>query len=107
MPRRIADYPDAYAQWNIIASYGSLVSIVSLIIFLIVLYQILDLRGLNQNKQMHAYWEELDYYTLPISTYGTEKGNSPLFIKSTSTTSLEWALSTPTKFHAFNQSPIM
>jgi cytochrome c oxidase subunit 1 len=34
MPRRIADYPDAFAGWNLIASIGSYVSFAGLIIFL-------------------------------------------------------------------------
>jgi len=38
MPRRIPDYPDAYAGWNFVASIGSYVSICSLIIFFIVVY---------------------------------------------------------------------
>ena len=38
MPRRIPDYPDAFAGWNLIASFGSLVSIVSLLVFAIVVY---------------------------------------------------------------------
>ena len=33
MPRRIPDYPDAYAQWNAISSFGSLISIVSSLFF--------------------------------------------------------------------------
>ena len=37
MPRRIPDYPDAYAGWNFIASYGSYLSILSLIIFMFLL----------------------------------------------------------------------
>jgi len=38
MPRRIPDYPDAYAGWNFIASIGSYVSIISLIFFFVVVY---------------------------------------------------------------------
>jgi len=41
MPRRIPDYPDAYAGWNAIASFGSLISVVSLMVFLIVVYKTL------------------------------------------------------------------
>jgi cytochrome c oxidase subunit I len=38
MPRRIPDYPDAYASWNMIASFGSYISSVSVILFLIIVY---------------------------------------------------------------------
>ena len=38
MPRRIPDYPDAYAGWNFIASIGSYVSIASLLVFFVVVY---------------------------------------------------------------------
>lgn len=37
MPRRIPDYPDAYAGWNFVASYGSYLSILSLILFMFLL----------------------------------------------------------------------
>lgn len=33
MPRRIPDYPDAYAGWNLIASYGSYVALLSTLFF--------------------------------------------------------------------------
>jgi len=35
MPRRIPDYPDAFADWNAIASFGSYVSALSAIFFLL------------------------------------------------------------------------
>lgn len=38
MPRRIPDYPDAYAGWNSIASFGSYISTISVILFLVIVY---------------------------------------------------------------------
>ena len=40
MPRRIPDYPDAYAGWNAVSSFGSLISVVATIIFAYVIYDI-------------------------------------------------------------------
>jgi cytochrome c oxidase subunit 1 len=38
MPRRIPDYPDAYAGWNSIASFGSYISAISALLFLFIVY---------------------------------------------------------------------
>jgi len=38
MPRRIPDYPDAFAAWNSIASFGSYVSAISAIFFFFIVY---------------------------------------------------------------------
>jgi len=38
MPRRIPDYPDAFAGWNSVASFGSYISGVGLIFFFYVVY---------------------------------------------------------------------
>jgi len=38
MPRRIPDYPDAFAEWNAIASFGSYVSAISAILFFYIVY---------------------------------------------------------------------
>jgi len=34
IPRRYADYPDAYAYWNFVSSVGAMVSTVGVIMFL-------------------------------------------------------------------------
>jgi len=41
MPRRIPDYPDAYAGWNAIASYGSYLSLIGAILFFYIVYKAL------------------------------------------------------------------
>jgi len=54
MPRRIPDYPDAYAGWNLIASYGSYLSAVSTIFFFYVVYHTLTY-GESVNKQKFVW----------------------------------------------------
>ena len=34
MPRRISDYPDGYAGWNHFMSYGSILTVISVFLFL-------------------------------------------------------------------------
>lgn len=41
MPRRIPDYPDAYAGWNAVASFGSLISAFSSLFFLCIIFHAL------------------------------------------------------------------
>ena len=38
MPRRYPDYPDAFAGWNSVASYGSLFTTVGAALFFYILY---------------------------------------------------------------------
>jgi len=38
MPRRIPDYPDAYSNWNSIASYGSYISLIGAFFFMYIIY---------------------------------------------------------------------
>jgi cytochrome c oxidase subunit 1 len=57
MPRRIPDYPDAFASWNYISSFGSMISIVSLGVFFYMIYDLFT----NQNDKKEAltgndYW---------------------------------------------------
>jgi cytochrome c oxidase subunit I len=41
MPRRIPDYPDAYAGWNLVASFGSYISAISSLFFFYIVYHTL------------------------------------------------------------------
>jgi cytochrome c oxidase subunit 1 len=76
MPRRIADYPDAFAGWNYVSSIGAYISGVGLLIFFV---------GLA-----HAYVRKEKAAANPWGPGAT---------------TLEWTLSSPPPFHQFNELP--
>ncbi|YP_003208155.1 cytochrome c oxidase subunit I (mitochondrion) [Halyomorpha halys] len=39
MPRRYSDYPDSYTSWNIISSVGSIMSMISIMMFIMILWE--------------------------------------------------------------------
>jgi len=41
MPRRIVDFPDYFTGWNIISTFGSYISLISFILFLLLIYHTL------------------------------------------------------------------
>ena len=41
MPRRIGDYPAFYKGWNIVASFGSYISLIATCIFVFTIYHML------------------------------------------------------------------
>ena len=38
MPRRISDYPDGFSYWNSVSSFGSLVSVVGVVLFIVMIW---------------------------------------------------------------------
>ena len=78
MPRRIADYPDAYAGWNYVSSVGSYLSAFGLLIFFVGLVQ-----AFVRKEQAAA------------NPWGP------------GATTLEWTLSSPPPFHQFNTLPVI
>ena len=76
MPRRIADYPDAFAGWNFVASMGSYISFAGLLVFLLGLAQAFA-------RKMHA----------PANPWGA------------GATTLEWTLPSPPPFHSYETLP--
>lgn len=78
MPRRIPDYPDAFHGWNMVATYGAIISFVAALLFVfIAIYTIFFGRKVSGN-----YWGE-------------------------GATTLEWQLSSPPPFHQYETLPRM
>ena len=76
MPRRYADYPDAFAGWNYVSSIGSYISLIGVGVFLInLLYSFIKNRAAAQNP-----WGE-------------------------GATTLEWTVASPPPFHTFEELP--
>jgi len=78
MPRRVADYPDAFADWNYISSIGSYISALGLIVFLI---------GIA-----YAFGRK------------TEAAANPWGVGATT---LEWTLPSPPPFHQYESLPLI
>ncbi len=55
MPRRIPDYPDAYAFFNKLASTGSAITIISIFIFFYLIYKIFSESEFERNKDAYFF----------------------------------------------------
>jgi heme/copper-type cytochrome/quinol oxidase subunit 1/heme/copper-type cytochrome/quinol oxidase subunit 2 len=52
MPRRVPNYPDIFHGWNLISTWGSCISMLSLFLFLIILFDILVQKN-NKSKMFY------------------------------------------------------
>src|SRR5436189_1332514 len=78
MPRRIADYPDAFAGWNFVSSIGAFISYASTLFFIFIVFHTFAF-----GKRVGAnYWGP-------------------------GATTLEWSLSSPPPFHSFEEVPVI
>ena len=91
MPRRISDYPDAFAGWNLVSSIGSIISVVATVLFLHIIYMQLVEGDITSRYP----WLVPEFYSDLFQT---------LFNRNY--VSLEWALDSPPKPHAFVSLPI-
>uniref|UniRef100_UPI001F13545A cytochrome c oxidase subunit I n=1 Tax=Heniocha dyops TaxID=2909403 RepID=UPI001F13545A len=75
MPRRYSDYPDSYFSWNLISSLGSYISLLSIMMILIIIWesminQRINLFSLNMSSSIEWYQNfppaEHSYNELPI-----------------------------------------
>ena len=76
MPRRIPDYPDAFAGWNLVASIGSYISAVGVLLFLYIIF-----RTFTSGAKV------------PANPWGP------------GATTLEWQLPSPPPFHTYEELP--
>jgi cytochrome c oxidase subunit 1 len=93
MPRRIGDYPDAFAGWNLISSFGSIVSVVATVLFLNIVYS--QLTEKTNKVVLRDMWHEVPvFYDIVV-----------LKLRRMSH-SLEWSLTNPPKPHCFINLPL-
>jgi cytochrome c oxidase subunit I len=78
MPRRIPDYPEAFAGWNFVSSIGAFISGASVLVFLYVIYRTFAARE-------------------PVAANQWGAG----------ATTLEWTLSSPPPHHTYEELPLI
>ena len=65
MPRRYIDYPEAFAYWNEISSYGAFLSFASFLLFFgVIAYSLLFGKKVTENNYWNEYADTLEW-TLP------------------------------------------
>jgi cytochrome c oxidase subunit 1 len=78
MPRRVADYPAAFADWNFVSSIGAYIGFASTLFFVFVVFHtLLAGRRIGANP-----WGQ-------------------------GATTLEWRLSSPPPFHSYEELPVV
>lgn len=57
MPRRIPDYADAFLGWNILASFGSIISVIATLVFFFLVYQMYYVveRSTRENSDLNRF----------------------------------------------------
>jgi cytochrome c oxidase subunit 1 len=91
MPRRISDYPDAFAGWNLVSSFGSIVSVVATWLFMYILY----IQLVEGEATLRYPWLTPQFFSDLFQSLFNRNYNS-----------LEWSLNSPPKPHAFVSLPL-
>lgn len=99
IPRRIPDYPDAYYIWNYISSLGSIITLISLILFIYIIYNQLIFGLYNKSIYKSSYYNILPDFNesnlLFINNYKFKYN------------SIDILIDIPPLTHPFNISPII
>jgi cytochrome c oxidase subunit 1 len=54
MPRRVPDYPDTFAFWNYVASFGSYISVAGLVVFFTVIFMVFFIPVYFDGEELHV-----------------------------------------------------
>ena len=92
LPRRIPDYPDAFAAWNAVSSFGSIVSVVATALFVYIIYD------------LFVYGKEVNQNPWEIHVFFTATSIENNITKSSET--LEWTVDSPIPFHSYEEVPV-
>lgn len=88
-PRRYNDFPDAYAGWNYLSSFGSVLSLVGVILFLYIIYRMFaDAIPVTGN-----YWHPTEFFDNKLD--------------SSAISTLEWVQESPPSFHTYEELPYL
>jgi cytochrome c oxidase subunit 1 len=80
IPRRYSDYPDTYVKWNTVSSFGSIISFIGLLIFVILIWEALVSQRhiiFSLHKLSRLEWNSPFY---PLDLHGATE--NPLVVKS-------------------------
>lgn len=84
-PRRYSDYPDAYLEWNVVSSFGSMISVVAVFVFIYVIYRMFA----DKIEVSSNYWRSKELFDLDSDT--------------SAVTSLEWIQTSPPALHTYTE----
>ena len=81
MPRRISDYPDAFAGWNAIASFGSFISIITTLFFFYLIYQFFNISfRTTQRNPWRTYVTQITPYPIESAIDKNKQTNANLAV---------------------------
>lgn len=85
-PRRYMDFPDTYAEWNLISSFGSILSLMGVILFLYLVFKLFA----EATPVLSNYWHLPEWFNIQ-----------------TSLPTLEWLQTSPPSFHTYEELPYL
>jgi len=102
-PRRINDYPDSYRGWNLVASLGSLITVVSILLLIYIIYDQFSGKRLTTKELAKGYKKDLFFkYTINQYNIPYQSTNQGVYDKD-----IEYTLNIPPHYHTYQEIPIL